>query len=298
MKIENIADLRVVIHAARLGSLSAASRALGITPAAASAALKRLEAQLGTRLFERSTRALRLTQSGQLMIDYATRAFDLLAEAESQMDSEHSALHGEIRVAAPSDLARTTLLPWIDEFLALHPEVSLSLLVGDQPLDVIRDEIDLAIRYGEPRDSRIVARKLLDTGPVLCGAPSYLQQRGIPVVPLDLSSHNCLVFQRGGKPYSNWRFGKGGSWTEIHVAGDRYCDDASLARAWAIAGAGLIYKTEIDVRSDLAAGALIRLLPDWETEAYPLYALLPSARFVPNRVRRFVDFIGRRFAAL
>jgi len=151
-RIENVSDLQVLLHTASGGSLTAAARALGITPAAASATLKRLETQLGTRLFERSTRAMRLTPPGQILLEYAQRAFELLAEGESQLDAERGALVGTVRVSAPSDLTRTALMPMFDEFLRLHPGVKLALNVGDRVLDVLRDEVDLAIRYGELSD--------------------------------------------------------------------------------------------------------------------------------------------------
>ena len=298
MKIENVADLNVLIHTARSGSLTGAAAALGITPAAASATLKRLETQLGTRLFERSTRAMRLTAQGQTLLDYAKRAFDLLAEGESQVTEDRGALVGTLRVAAPSDLARNTLLPWFSEFLALHPGVELSLSVGDRPLDVVRDEVDVALRLGTPPDSRLVARTLALSSPVLCASPAYLLRHPAPQKPQDLLLHNCLIFERGGKRHRQWRFAQNGNWTEVRVNGDRSVDDASLARDWAIAGMGVLLKSAVDLRNHLADGQLVRLLPDWETEPYPLHALLPSGRFVPTRVRALVDFLAQKFAAI
>ena len=202
MKIENLSDLQVLLHAARGGSLTAAARTLGITPAAASATLKRLEAQLDTRLVERSTRAMRLTPAGQTLLEYARRAFELLAEGESQLDAESGALVGAIRITAPSDLTRTVLLPMFDEFLRLHSGVELSLNVGDRVLDVLRDEVDIAIRYGNLADSRLVARMLTVARPVLTASPKYLRRRGTPRTPMDLIDHNCITFMRGGKHWS------------------------------------------------------------------------------------------------
>lgn len=298
MKIENIADLRVLVQTARGGTLTAAARTLGLTPAAASAALKRLEAQLGARLFERSTRAMRLTAQGQTLLDYATRAFELLAEGESLVTADRGALVGTVRVAAPSDLTRSTLLPWLDEFLAAHPGLQLALSVGDRPLDVTRDEVDLALRHGALADSRLVARKLADSRPVLCAAPAYLQRHPAPRVPQDLLQHNCLTLYRSGRRHRLWRFGRNGQWTEVRVDGDRIVDDAALARQWTLDGRGITLKSALDVRRDEASGALVRLLPDWDTEPYPLHALLPSGRFVPARVRALVDFLAAKFADL
>jgi DNA-binding transcriptional LysR family regulator len=297
-RIENVSDLQVLLHTVSRGSLTASARALGITPAAASATLKRLEAQLGTRLFERSTRAMRLTPSGQILLEYAQRAFELLAEGESQLDAERGALMGTVRVSAPSDLARTVLMPMFDEFLQLHPGVKLALNVGDRVLDVLRDEVDLAIRYGELSDSRLVARPLSLARPVVSASPGYLKRHGTPHAPTDLVDHNCISFIRGGRAFSSWRFGQNGQWSMVRVSGDRIVDDASLAREWAVSGAGIIFMTEIEQRRDLQSGKLVRLLSEWETDPYPLHALLPSGRFVPNRVRALVDFIARRFAEL
>ncbi|MDA9406173.1 LysR family transcriptional regulator [Bradyrhizobium sp. CCBAU 45384] len=297
-RIENVGDLQVLLHTVSGGSLTAAARALGMTPAAASATLKRLETQLGTRLFERSTRAMRLTPSGQILLEYAQRAFELLAEGESQLDAERGALVGTVRVSAPSDLARTVLMPMLDEFLHLHPGVKLALNVGDRVLDVLRDEVDLAIRYGELSDSRLVARPLSLARPVVSASPDYLSRHGTPHTPTDLVDHNCISFIRGGRTSNSWRFGQNGQWTMVRVSGDRIVDDASLAREWAVSGAGIIFMTEIEQRRDLQSGNLVRLLTEWETDPYPLHALLPSGRFVPNRVRAFLDFIAGRFAEL
>jgi DNA-binding transcriptional LysR family regulator len=295
MKIENVTDLQVLLHTARGGSLTAAANAMGITPAAASATLKRVEAQLGTRLFERSTRAMRLTTQGQIMLDYASRAFDLLGEGISQVTADRAEFVGEVRLAAPSDLARTILLPWLSEFLDMHSGLRLSISVGDKPLDVVRDEVDVAIRYGVLADSRLVARTLANSSPVLCASRSYLQRNPAPKTPQDLLKHNCLTYERNGRRHRLWRFSQKSQWTEVRVNGDRTVDDASLSRQWAVAGAGILLKSEIDVHEDLANGSLIRLMTDWDTEPYPLHAVLPSGRFIPNRVRAIVNFLALKF---
>src|ERR1700761_4360792 len=297
MKIENIGDLQVLAHTARGGTLTSAARTLGLTPAAASATLKRLETQLGTRLFERSTRAMRLTPQGQILLDYAVRAFELLDEGQSQAAADRATLVGTVRVAAPSDLTRNLLLPLFDEFMAAHPGLQLQLSVADRVLDVTRDEVDVAIRFGTPADSRLVARLLVASSPVCSASPDYLRRHGTPRTPQDLLKHNCITFDRGGRRHRAWRFCRDGQWTEVRVDGDRSADDASLAREWALAGAGIVLKSEIDQRRDLASGALVPLLTGWQTEPYPLHALLPSGRFVPNRVRALVDFLVARFAA-
>jgi DNA-binding transcriptional LysR family regulator len=214
------------------------------------------------------------------------------------MAADHTELAGSIRLACSSDLARTTLLPWLSEFLAAHPGLELTLSVADLPLDVVRDEVDVAIRYGKLADSGLVARKLAMAWPVLSASPAYLSRHPAPTTPEDLLKHNCLTFDRSGRRHQLWRFALNGQWTEVRVNGDRSADDASLVREWALAGAGIVFKSGIDQRQDLASGALVRLLPEWETEPYPLHALLPSGRFIPHRVRALVDFLALKFEAI
>ncbi|MDB6000183.1 MAG: LysR family transcriptional regulator [Rhizobacter sp.] len=167
MKIENLADLQVLVHTARAGTLTAAAHHLGITPAAASATLKRLEAQLGVRLFERLTRAMRLTPQGETLLDYASRAFELLTEGESMAAADRGALVGTIRLAAPSDLTRSVLLPWLNDFLAAHPGVQLAMSVGDRPLDDARrgrSDHPLRLANRTVRTPRLAAQRPLRPG--------------------------------------------------------------------------------------------------------------------------------------
>lgn len=177
-------------------------------------------------------------------------------------------------------------------------DLQLVLSVGDRPLDVMRDEVDVALRYGALADSRLVARPLATTSPVLTASPDYLRRHAAPKTPQDLVHHNCLTFNRSGRRHRVWRFAQNGQWTEVRVNGNRSVDDASLAREWTVAGHGISLKSALDVRDDIHQGRLVRLLPEWDTEPYPLHALLPSGRFVPARVRAFVDFLALKFEAL
>lgn len=298
MKFENMRDLGVLVEAARAGSLTGAAQAMGITPSAASAMLKRLEAATSARLIERSTRALRLTAQGQMLLDYANRALDLLEEGGSQVASNNRALIGTVHVAAPSGVARTVLLPLLDRFLDEHRGVQLVLSVSDRLQDVTRDAVDLALRYGELADSGLVARPLIVSRRVACAAPGYLARHGSPAHPQELAHHNCLWFHTSGRPLLRWRFERDGAWTEVRIRGDRGSDDAAIAHQWALAGTGIICKSELDLLDDLRAGRLVRVLPQWMGEHYPLNAVMPSGRFVPQRVRVLVDFLAGAFAAL
>jgi DNA-binding transcriptional LysR family regulator len=295
--IENFDGLKTAVLTAQHGSLTAAAKILQITPAAASAALKKLEAQLGVRLFERSTRSMRITQQGQVLVDYATRALQLLEEGTAQITEDQRSLRGTLRMTAPSDLTRRMLLPWLDEFLALHPNVSLNLSVSDTLHDVVRDEVDVAIRYGALADSRLVARLLAPARRIACAAPAYLRAHGTPAHPRELTQHQCLTFTVRNRRYVTWRFFESGSAIDVRVDGRRTVDDADIAHHWTLQGHGIIYKSELDVKDTLATGQLVQLFEGFEGEEIPLNAVMPSNRFVPARVRGVVEFLRGRFAA-
>jgi DNA-binding transcriptional LysR family regulator len=306
MDIENTAELRLLIECARGGSLTAASRDMGITPAAASAMLKKLEARLGVRLAERSTRALRLTAAGERLRDYAQRALELLDEGLALVSEGGdeaaakgrgaTALRGRIRVSASSDLTRRIVLPLLDDFLDRHPGIELQLNVGDALQDVVRDEVDLALRYGELADSRLVARKLHDGRRLLVASPDYLARHGRPSHPAELAQHDCIRFKIGDRLEREWRFWRRDAMqaapVDVTVQGRRTADDGGIAHQWALEGRGMTYKSCLDIRESLASGALVEVLPDWIGRPMPLHALMPSQRFLPQRLKALVDHLA------
>lgn len=298
MKIENIDELRVLVECARGGSLTAAARVLSVTPAAASALLKRLEAKLGARLVERSTRALRLTPPGEAFLGYAQRALDLLDEGAAHIGDDTHRLRGTIRLTAPSDLTRNVLLPWLDEFMEAHPGVELQLGVSDSLQDVVRDQVDLAIRSGELADSRLVARRLAEARRIAVATPDYLARHGTPRKPAELLHHECLTYRVRQRRETNWRFWRANATDAapqtVRVNGRRSVDDGEIAHRWALAGRGIVYKSEIDLRGSIARGALVRLFPDHVGDPVPLHAVMPSQRFLPQRVRALVDHLAAR----
>ncbi|MDT9000319.1 LysR family transcriptional regulator [Paucibacter sp. APW11] len=300
MQIENTAELRLLIECARGGSLTAASRVLQISPAAASAMLKTLEARLGVRLAERSTRSLRLTPAGEQLRDYAQRALELLDEGVAQVSEAplrkglEGRLRGRIRVSASSDLTRQQLMPLFDSFMALHPALELHLSVSDSLLDIYKDEVDLALRYGQLADSGLVARKLWAGRRLAVASPAYLKRHGRPSEPQQLAEHECITFKIRNRHERSWRFFNSADAAPLSVAvrGRRSTDDGAIAHRWALEGLGISYKSELDVRDSLARGELRALFPDWLGEEVPLHAVLPSQRFMPQRLRALIDHLA------
>ncbi len=290
-----IAQLQLFLRLADAGSLSAAARQLQLTPAAASAALKRLEAALAVRLVERSTRAMRLTPEGELLRDHAQRALDVLDDARAQLGARREQLEGEIHVAAPSDLGRSVLSPMLDDFLARHPGLRIAMHLSDAMHDLRRERVDLAVRYGALPDSSLVARPLHVGRRLLVASPGYLARQGAPAHPSDLARHNCLALNASGRPMTQWRFERDGSTVVVKVQGNRRADDGSLVRQWAVDGLGIAHKAELDVLGDLRAGRLVSLLPEWHGGTNPLHAILPTQQHVPLRVRRLLDHLVDAF---
>ncbi|MDD0974123.1 LysR family transcriptional regulator [Pseudomonas fontis] len=292
-------DLHVLVRAADTGSLSAAARTLDISPAAASLALKRLESRLGARLFARSTRQQRLTVEGERYLEAARVALAALEEGERAIRGGQGGLAGVLQLAAPSDFGRSVLLGWLDELREMHPHLQLHLLLNDRANDLFREQVDVALRFGVPVDSSLVALPVLEAHHrVLCASPAYLARRGVPASPEALAEHQAIIYQRHGRPYDLWRFTRGTRVCEVKVKGDYRCDDGEVARRWALAGHGIVYKAWLDVVSDVRAGRLCQVLEDWQGEHAPVYLMCPHRVQVSERVRIVQAFLRERCAAL
>jgi len=293
-------DLDLFVRTADNGNLSATARALNLTPAAASAALKRLEAELGVQLFLRSTRSLRLTPHGEVFLEQCRPALVALQQASQQLAAGEQALRGVLKLSAPSDLGRNLLLLWLNDFQDLHPQVDIRLQLSDRMANVYSEPVDAAFRYGKPPDSSLVALPLADSNRrVLCASPGYIAKRGAPKTPHELTGHDCLCFMLGEEIHDRWRFSHAGSpEISVRVNSVNVSNDGDAVRRWALLGKGIAYKAGFDVITDLAEGRLQALCPDWTTEAAPLFLVVPSRRQLTPLVRCLRDYIAQRTAAL
>ncbi|GGZ05126.1 LysR family transcriptional regulator [Pseudoduganella plicata] len=294
-------DLALFIRTAACGSFTKAAREANLLPGQVSAAIQRLERDLDIRLFARSTRSLRLTDEGERYLPYAREAIDLLHAGRDELRRNDGALSGTLLIAAPSDLGRNVLLPWLGEFRRAHPRLEVRLQLSDQNADVFRDPVDVAIRYGTIDDASFVALPLApDNRRVLVASPAYLEQCGMPRSLDDLKNHSCLLWQLGGRLYDKWGFpadtaGIKGKQT-VQVSGYLASDDADVVRRWAVAGEGIAYKSWLDVRADVAAGRLMVVLPEQPGEAAPLQLICPHRRQFSPAVRGLHAFLLARLA--
>lgn len=292
-------DLQLFVRAADLGSLSAAARVIDMSPAVASAALKRIETQLGARLLARSTRSLRLTAEGQGFLDYARKALSSLDEGRRLLARGQDQVSGVLQLSAPSDFGRNVLLAWLDEFQREHPKLTVRLLLGDRIVDLFRQPVDIVLRYGEPEDSSLVALPVApDNRRVLCASPAYIARAGEPRQLEQLLQHNCLLYMLGTRVHDHWQFHDGKRELGLTVSGDRFSDDADVVRLWALAGAGIAYKSWLDVAADVRAGRLKVLMPELEGERAPLNMLCAHRAQLSKPVKLLRDMLSERCAML
>ncbi len=295
--MNRLSDMQLLVDAADLSSLSAAGRRAGLSPAAASACLQRIEATLGARLFERTTRQLRLTDEGRIYIASCRVAIETMREAERAVRSGTDAVSGTLRVSVPSDLGRNLLVDILDSFMDLHPEVRIVLTLSDSLSRFVPDDIDVAIRVGPLEDSDLVARHLADSWRVVCASPTCIATCGMPKHPGDLAELPTLVLTTNAGPRNEWRLGE----TVVRVRRYHECTDSEVIRKWAVLGRGFAYRQLWAVAADVREGRLVLVnAPAWSAPT-PIHAMYHPNVFQPPRVRRFVDFlhaeVARRFSS-
>lgn len=272
--MKSLHDIKVFLETAKLGSLSAAARSLDQTPAAISRTIQRLEAELDAPLFIRSTRKLRLSPQGEKFLPRCQQAMGIFEQGVSELKEDEQTLSGTISLSMPSDTGRGVLAPIIDRFLQLHPKVSLHLHLSDGYADLYKQNVDVAIRIGEPEDSSMVALPLLKNNfRALVASPGYLKNHPSIQHPKQLSNCNCLCFTLHDRWHNRWQFTHvdANQQVLIEVKGNRKSSDGALVHQWAVEGHGIAYKSLLDVYQDLHNGSLVRVCEEWQGEHAPLY---------------------------
>jgi DNA-binding transcriptional LysR family regulator len=297
-RVDNLGDIRLFVEAAALGSLTAAGRKLELSPAAASARLVRLEAALGTQLFERTTRSLRLTDEGRTYLTHCQHALQTLDDAHAALHAGREVVSGRLRVSATSDFGRHLLRAWLDAFNETHPDVSIALILSDSLSHLLQDDIDLAIRFGVPADSTMIAKRMAPNRRALCASPAYLDRYGPPIDVHALDEHRFVLLSSAAGVANEWRFTRNGEVTHFSAPPThaRETNDGALAREWALEGRGIAMKSIWDIGADLQAGRLKLVLPEWRCPDAPVHALFQRRQYMAPRVRALLDFLGVRFA--
>lgn len=261
------------------GSFVAAARLLQRHPTIISKRLAALEARLGVRLLERSTRHIRLTDAGARLVKRLRLATELMAEAEQEAASGAAEVRGNLRLAVPAALGRLWLAPILPEFLAAHPHLTITVNYSERLVDVIAEGFDVAIRLGELNDSRLIAKRLGDHRRILCASPGYIERYGWPASPTELTNHNCLGFT-GLASYPEWKLFSASEQVTVRPQGSLVSNDSEALLSAAIAGTGILGAGEWLFSRALANKELVRVLPDWELGAKGgIFLIRPSAKF-------------------
>jgi DNA-binding transcriptional LysR family regulator len=252
-----------------------------------------LERHLGVRLLNRTTRTLSLTAAGS---DYYQRASQILAmveEAAASAAQESAVPRGTLRVTASTALSNQHLYRVVSDYVQRYPDVSVELAASERMVDLVEEGFDVAVRVSGEIDPGLVARRLLPVRLAACAAPTYLRKHGVPKSPENLTGHNCLVYSY----YSNeWRFMRKGVERTVRVSGNLRSNSSEALRNAAVEGLGVIYEPELLVGEQLKQKHLVRVLPDWESDEFTMFAVYPSRKFLPPKVRSFVDFLAERFS--
>lgn len=297
-----VSELAFFVQLVRAGSLAATARELDLTPPAVSRRLAQLEQRLGVRLLNRTTRSISLTAEGELYLVNAQRILGEIEEMEQQVSSSRAEPRGLLRVNAPLGFGRTHVGPAVSSFVRRHPEVEVQLQLTDRPINLPDDATDVAIRFGELPDSRLVARKIASNRRRLCATPDYLARHGHPETPRDLAQHNCIVLRQNDLAFGVWRFSRGKQSESIKVAGGLSTNDGEVALKWALDGHGILMRAEWNLARHLRSGELVEVLQDYETPPADIYAVYLERLNLSAKVSFFIehlrDFFQRNASGL
>jgi len=288
-----LGSIELFCLAAETGSFTAAANEAGITPAAVSRSVARLEERLGVRLFVRTTRQMRLTEGGRDYFEQCRQALTQLVDAERAVSGSQSVASGRLRISVPTPFAHYRLLPLLPEFRRRYPQVTVDIHVSNRNIDFADEGYDLAVRGREPADSSLVARRLEDAELVVVGTPEYLRRTGMPRTPDDLAGHDCIQYDlpSTGRRVP-WSFRVNGKTVEIETTGHCTVLEDYLATATLVKhGGGLMQAYRFTVQAELAAGELVEVLRDYGGTTRPFLLIYPHARHVPSRVRAFIEFM-------
>jgi DNA-binding transcriptional LysR family regulator len=287
-----LSGLEVLAAVVTARSFVRAGEVLGLTQSGVSRAIARLEGRVGVRLLDRTARAVELTEEGRGFYAQVLPLYGRIEEAVNEAAGTTSVPRGRLRINADPSSARLLLAPRMAEFLRSYPELSVELVIRDQLPDLVGEGFDLAVRFGEPEPSAVVARRVLDMRIRTCAAPAYLARRGRARHPRELGSHECILFRdpTTGRPFP-WEFHRRGRIVRVPVSGRFTVNDGPSALTLCADGFGVSQFLSLFVEDLLRSKRLVELFPDWAEEKYPVYLLYPSRHLPPAKLRAFIDFL-------
>jgi DNA-binding transcriptional LysR family regulator len=289
-----VGGLVVLVAVADARSFGRAAERLGMTQSGVSRAIAKLEARLGARLLDRTSRAVTLTDEGRSLYEQVVPHLAGIGEAAAETSRSRNSVRGRLRVNVDPLFSRSVLSPKLSEFLLCNPMMELRLETRDRIGDLVSDGFDMAIRFGEPSPSALISRRLLDARILTVASPAYIARHGKPQHPNDLASeaHQCIraIDTATGRPFE-WEFWRGNKVVSVAVNGRLTVTDAGTKLGTCLAGFGIAQVIDLGLEQHLSTGTLVNLFPDWSEEQYPLYVYYVSRNYVPAKVRKFIDFV-------
>jgi len=294
--MDRFESMAILVAAVDAGSLSAAARRLGRPLTTVSRRISDLEAHLGTRLLNRSSRRLTLTDAGRSYVTACQRILEDVKEAERAAAGEYSTPRGELTVTAPFVFGRLHVLPIVSEFLKAYPEIDIRLVLADRLVSLFEEQIDLAVRIGDLPDSGLIATRMGAIRRVICASPTYFSAHGMPKNPADLTAHDCVTFEGLMAPEA-WTFMIGRSRASVPIHSRLIVNTAEAAIDAAIAGVGITRVLSYQISMALRAGKLTIALQECEPEPWPVNLVYGGGGLVPLKLRAFIDFTAPRLKA-
>ncbi len=289
-----VGGLVVLAAVADARSFGRAAERLGMTQSGVSKAIAKLEARLGARLVHRTSRAVELTDDGRALYERVAQHLAGIGEAAAETAKSREAVRGRLRVNVDPLFARMVLSPKLSEFLLQNPGMELRIETRDRIADLVSDGFDLAVRFGEPTPSALIARRLLDARVLTVASPTYIERHGRPGQPQDLAgdAHECIlaIDPSAGRPF-DWEFWRGSEFVSVAVNGRLTVTDSGTKLGACLAGFGIAQVIDLGLDHHLKSGALVNLSPDWSDERFPLYVYYASRNHLPAKVRKFIDFV-------
>jgi DNA-binding transcriptional LysR family regulator len=289
--MDKLKQIESFVAVAAKGSLTAAAKAEGVAPAVIGRRIDALEERLGVKLMLRTTRRITLTHEGAAFLDDCQRVLADLAGAEAGVSAGGARASGHLRVTAPAGFGRRHVAPLVPRFIALHPDVHVSLNLSDRVIDIVSEHFDCAVRVGDMPDSSLVGVRLADNRRQCVATPAYLKRAGTPKAPADLHRHECLTLSSDASQTRGWAFAVENVVTHLRPSGRLDCSDGQVLHEWCLQGLGIAWRSTWEVADDIAAGRLVSLLDDFAAPPNGIYAVFPHARHLPLRVRLWVDLL-------
>ena len=293
--MDRLKQIESFVSVAGKGSLTAAALSEGVAPAVVGRRIDALEERLGVKLLLRTTRRITLTHEGSAFLEDCQRILADMANAEASVSAGGVKASGYLRITAPAGFGRRHVAPLMPGFLALHPDVNLSLNLSDRVVDIVNEGFDCAVRVGDMPDSGLISVRLADNRRLCVAAPGYLKRAGVPASPADLGRHECLTLSSDASQTRGWAFQVEGAVTHLRPSGRIDCSDGQVLHAWCLQGLGIAWRSTWEVETDIATGALLPVLEAFAAPPNGIYAVLPQRKHLPLRVRLWIDFLKHHY---